>query len=72
MAPGDGPEFEAPHPGRISPVDGDCGVISPLSSQGLEVDPVATCVVGVDASPGTLWALTWARLWLASLQVVHP
>lgn len=33
-------------------------------------------VVGVDASPGTLWALTWAadeaRLWPASLQVVHP
>jgi hypothetical protein len=37
---------------------------------------VAKCVVGVDASPGALWALTWAadeaRLWLASLQVVHP
>ena len=34
------------------------------------------CVVGVDASPGTLRALTWAadeaRLWPASLQVVHP
>ena len=34
------------------------------------------CVVGVDASSGTLWALTRAadeaRLWPASLRVVHP
>ena len=33
-------------------------------------------MVGVDASPGTLWALAWAadevRLWPASLQVVDP
>jgi hypothetical protein len=37
---------------------------------------VAKCVIGVDASPGTLGALAWAadaaRLWLASLRVVHP
>jgi hypothetical protein len=37
---------------------------------------VAKRAVGVDASPGALRALTWAadqvRLWLASLQVVHP
>jgi hypothetical protein len=37
---------------------------------------VAKRVVGADASPGGLRALTWAanqvRLWLASLQVVHP
>jgi hypothetical protein len=37
---------------------------------------VAKSVVGVDTSPGTLRALTWAadeaRLWLASRQVVHP
>jgi hypothetical protein len=36
---------------------------------------VAESVVGVDTSPGALRALTWvadeARLWLASLQVVH-
>jgi hypothetical protein len=36
---------------------------------------VAKSVVGVDTSPGALRALTWAadeaRLWLASLQVVH-
>jgi hypothetical protein len=37
---------------------------------------VATNMVGVDASPGTLWALTRAadeaRLWPGSLQEVHP
>jgi hypothetical protein len=37
---------------------------------------VAKCVVGVDAWPGTRWALAWAadeaRRWLASVQVVHP
>jgi nucleotide-binding universal stress UspA family protein len=41
----------------------------------VEVGPVARIVVGVDASPGALRALTWAadeaRLRLASLQVVH-
>jgi hypothetical protein len=37
---------------------------------------VAKSVVRVDASHGALPALTWAadeaRLWLASLQLVHP
>jgi hypothetical protein len=37
---------------------------------------VVEIVVGVDVSPGALGALTGAadeaRLWLASLQVVHP
>jgi hypothetical protein len=57
-------------------VSGACGVISPLTSQGSEVDRVAKSVVGVDASHGALRALTRAadevRLWLASLQRVHP
>jgi|Tabmets5t2r1_1033131.scaffolds.fasta_scaffold00942_2 hypothetical protein len=54
---------------------GACGVISPLTSQGLEVDRVAKRVVGVDPSPGALRALSWAadeaRRWLASRQLVH-
>jgi hypothetical protein len=37
---------------------------------------VTKSVVGVDASPGGLWALAWAAdealLWRASLQVVQP
>jgi hypothetical protein len=40
------------------------------------VDRVAKIVVGVEASPGALRALTWAadeaRLRLASRQLVHP
>jgi hypothetical protein len=44
-----------------------------LDVAGVGGGPVATCVVGVDASSGPLWALTWAagqaRLWLASLLV---
>jgi hypothetical protein len=47
-----------------------------LDVAGVGGGPVATCVVGVDASPGAVWALTWAadeaRLWLASLEVVRP
>jgi hypothetical protein len=57
-------------------VGGACGVISPLTSQGWEVDRVATSVVGVDTSPRGLRTLTWAadeaRLRLASRQLVHP
>ena len=62
--------------GGSSPVGGACGVISPLTSQG-GGGPVATNgVVGVDTAPGVLRALTGAaeeaRLWPASLQLVHP
>ena len=58
-----------------SSVSGACGVISFLTSQG-GGGPVAERVVGVDASPRVLRALTeaanGARLWLASLRLVHP
>ena len=60
--------------GSTSLVGDACGVISSLTSQGLEVETVAEGVVGVDTSPGALGVLTWAadeaRRWLASLQVV--
>jgi hypothetical protein len=47
-----------------------------LEVAGLEVDQVAKRRIGVDPSPGALWALTRAadeaRLWLASGQLVCP
>jgi hypothetical protein len=61
--------------GGASLVGDGCGVISPLTSQGLGGGPVAERGVRVVTSPGALRALTWAaneaRLRLVFLQLVH-